>query len=254
MMSSIYNDIAAQLYDLWFGQEPFVDQAFYQYYIEQIPGLALEIGSGTGRLLLPYLRDGLQVEGIEPSEAMIEQCKNKAQKMGLEPLMYQQAMEQLDLEKKYATIYIPMCAFQLLIDRNVAQQTLKRFYNHLVEGGQLLISLYIPWDDPSGSLQNVWRLRRRAQRDDKTEVVLSEAIRIDRFEQRETQLLKYEFFKNGSLDKTEFKTMEMRWYYRFEFAMMLEQAGFQIEAVYDDYAHHAANENTQTCVWRAIKK
>jgi SAM-dependent methyltransferase len=59
-----YRGLAAECYDLWFGDEPFWDQAFFHDRIRQNSGVALEIACGTGRLLVPFRRDGLVVANV----------------------------------------------------------------------------------------------------------------------------------------------------------------------------------------------
>lgn len=250
-MPYMYSDIEAQLYDEWFEHEPFEDQAFYQYFIEQKKGRVLEIGSGTGRLLLPYVRDGLEIEGLEPSPEMIDICLKKAQQLGLAPVIHQQAMEDLSLDKKYMTIYIPFCSFQLVTDHERVQETLKKFYDHLEQDGQLLISLFIPADEPSQ--ENVWRVRRTLQKDSE-QIILSEANRNDRFEQLQIQRLKYEVFHDDQLTKTVLRTMSMRWYHTYEFLMMLRHAGFPTIETFGDYTHQEADENSEVVIWRVLKK
>ena len=49
-----YRGLAAECYDLWFGDEPFWDQAFFYDRIRHNGGVALEIACGTGRLLVPF--------------------------------------------------------------------------------------------------------------------------------------------------------------------------------------------------------
>src|SRR5437870_4195341 len=110
----VYEGITVELYDLWFEQGPFQDQAFYEYHIKQQGGKALEIGSGTGRLLLPYLRNGLDVEGVEPSAEMVSLCSEKAEAWDLNPVVYQQFMQRLNVTASYRTIFVPLCTFQLL--------------------------------------------------------------------------------------------------------------------------------------------
>ena len=50
-----YRGLAAECYDLWFGDEPFWEQAFFHDRIRHNGGVALEIACGTGRLLVPFL-------------------------------------------------------------------------------------------------------------------------------------------------------------------------------------------------------
>jgi SAM-dependent methyltransferase len=139
-----YRGLAAECYDLWFGDEPFWDQAFFHDRIRHNGGVALEIACGTGRLLVPFLRDGLTVEGVDASEEMLAICRAKAAHMGVLPTLYHQLMQDLDLAPRYRTMYIPACSFQILAERDEAFAALRRFYTHLEPGGELLLTLMVP--------------------------------------------------------------------------------------------------------------
>jgi SAM-dependent methyltransferase len=52
-----YQGIVAESYDIWFSGDKFDDTDFYKKLINELPGAVLEIGCGTGRLLLPYLHN-----------------------------------------------------------------------------------------------------------------------------------------------------------------------------------------------------
>lgn len=106
-----YSGLAAESYDLWFGDEPFWDQAFFHDRIRQNGGVALEIACGTGRLLVPFLRDGLALRGVDASEEMLAICRTKAAQLQVSPILYQQLMQDLDLATRYRTIFIPACSF-----------------------------------------------------------------------------------------------------------------------------------------------
>jgi SAM-dependent methyltransferase len=82
-----YRGLAAECYDLWFGNEPFWDQAFFHERIRQNGGMALEVACGTGRLLVPFVRDGLAVEGVDASEEMLALCRIKAAHAGVTPTL-----------------------------------------------------------------------------------------------------------------------------------------------------------------------
>jgi cyclopropane fatty-acyl-phospholipid synthase-like methyltransferase len=68
-------------------------------------GLA-SAGCGAGRLLLPYLRAGLDVDACDQSADMIEVCREKATNEGFEPNLYIQAMHAIDLPRLYRTIIV----------------------------------------------------------------------------------------------------------------------------------------------------
>src|SRR5262249_25663499 len=105
-----YRGLAAECYDLWFGDEPFWDQAFFHGRIRDNGGVAMEIACGTGRLLVPFLREGLAVEGVDASEEMLAICRAKAARVGLTPTLYHQLMQDLDLTPRYRTVFIPACS------------------------------------------------------------------------------------------------------------------------------------------------
>jgi len=229
-----YRGLAAECYDLWFGDEPFWDQAFFHDRIRQNGGMALEIASGTGRLLVPFLRDGLTVEGLDASEEMLAICRTKAAHVGVTPTLYQQLMQDIALTSRYRTIFIPTCSFQILAERDEAFEALRRFHRHLEPGGELLITLTVPWRD--FGLERQWRLRRAGVRpSDGATILIHEATVSDRIEQVQHIWMRHEVFQEGCLVYTLLRTHRLRWYYKHEFAMMLESVGFRDVAVQCGY-------------------
>jgi ubiquinone/menaquinone biosynthesis C-methylase UbiE len=221
-----YRGLAAECYDLWFGEEPFWDQAFFHDRIRQNRGVALEIACGTGRLLVPFLRDGLGVEGIDASEEMLAICRTKAAHVGVTPTLYQQLMQDVTLASRYRTIFIPACSFQILAERNEAFAALRRFHRHLEPGGELLIALTVPWRD--FGVERQWRLRRSGVRPtDGATVLIHEATSSDRVEQVQHIWMRHEVFQEGLLLHTQLRTHRLRWYHKHEFVMMLELVGFR---------------------------
>ena len=74
---------------------------YFQRFVEDDGQPALDVACGTGRLLLPYLRAGLDVDGCDVSADMIELCREKAEREGLRPNLYVQPMHELDLPRRY---------------------------------------------------------------------------------------------------------------------------------------------------------
>jgi ubiquinone/menaquinone biosynthesis C-methylase UbiE len=221
-----YRGLVAECYDLWFGNEPFWDQAFFHDRLRHNGGLALEIACGTGRLLVPLVRDGLAVEGVDASVDMLAICRTKAARLGLTPRLYQQLMQDLDLASRYRTIFIPAGSLQILAARDEAFAALRRFYTHLEPGGELLITLAVPWYD--FGVERQWRLRRSGMRPtDGATILIHEATVSDRLEQVQHIWLRYEVFQEGRLLQTQLRTHQLRWYHKHEFAMMLESVGFR---------------------------
>ena len=229
-----YRGLAAECYDLWFGDEPFWDQAFFHDRIRHNSGMALEIACGTGRLLVPFLRDGLAVEGLDASGEMLAICRTKAAHVGVTPTLYQQLMQDVALTSRYHTIFIPTCSFQILAERDEAFEALRRFHGHLEPGGELLITLTVPWRD--FGVERQWRLRRSEVRpSDGATILIHEATVSDRVEQVQHIWMRHEIFKEGRLVQTQLRTHRLRWYHKHEFDMMLASVGFHEVAVQCGY-------------------
>src|SRR5215210_9371140 len=83
------------------------DRPFFRDLIVESGQPALDVGCGTGRLLLDYLAQGIDIDGVDDSPEMLAICEEKAAKLGLQPNVYQQKMQSLDLPRKYRTIIVP---------------------------------------------------------------------------------------------------------------------------------------------------
>src|SRR5437773_1839305 len=77
---------------------------YFRRSIERDGQPALDVACGTGRLLLPYLRAGLDVDGCDVSADMIELCREKAASEGLSPTLFVQAMVELDPLAQHVTL------------------------------------------------------------------------------------------------------------------------------------------------------
>ena len=111
---------------------------YYRAHIERHGQPALDVACGTGRLLVPYLRAGLDVDGCDVSPDMLAWCAARAEREGLTARLYLQAMHELDLPRRYRTIIV--CgAFGLGGSRTWDEEALRRIRAHLEPGGVLVM-------------------------------------------------------------------------------------------------------------------
>src|SRR5688572_6223567 len=96
------------------------------------PGLSLEIGCGSGRLLLPLLEKGYRVEGLELSPDMLDLCRKAAEDLALAPALHEGDMMSFDCGTRYASLLLPAFTLQLAADPAAA---LAHFHKLLVPGG-----------------------------------------------------------------------------------------------------------------------
>lgn len=248
-----YEGFLAEIYDLWFPPgETFEDTEFYYQHVSASGGKALDVGCGSGRLLVPFLEAGLDVEGLDLSKTMLETCRERLNALGLDTRLHAQAMQELDVPQRYHCIYVPFSSFQLLLDRGDARKALERFHAHLAPGGKLMVTVYVPWHDMHRDHQ--WKLRRVGVRpSDGATVMMHEATGCDRHQQIMTDWVKYELYQRGKLVETHSRTLRMRWYHPYEFELLSELAGFRGFRTYGDYTDEPANDEHCTIVYEATK-
>lgn len=252
--SLIYRGLNAELYDIFVGDNMH-DESFYRFFIERMGGRSLELGCGTGRLMLSYLQQGLLVDGLDNSPEMLARCRQKAQKIALKPVLYEQAMQNMDISYRYSTLYVPFCSFMLIRDREEALTALQKCYEHLVPGGQLLISLYLPWQELEGYQPGTWRLRRqKKQTSDGALALCHEALTFQPWQQIQRGLFRYELYNNGVLTEHYMEELVIRWYGRDEMTMMLENVGFFVQTWYGDYTFEPASDHHETLLVLALRR
>jgi len=146
-----YQGLLAQTWDLLRGDTSgWTDRPFYLDVIREFGQPVLDVGCGTGRLLLDYLAEGIDIDGVDVSAEMLGLCHEKAAARGLTPTLYEQAMEQLALPRRYRPIIVPSSAFQLLPEPATARRALRRLRDHLRAGGALVMpfmAMHAPGED-----------------------------------------------------------------------------------------------------------
>ena len=157
-----YKGLMAQAWDVLRGDtSQWEDRFFFLELIAEYGQPVLDVGCGTGRLLLDYMQQGIDIDGVDNSPEMLDLCREKAAKLGLEPRLHEQYMEALDLPRRYRTILIPSSSLQLVIERERVEKALERLCAHLEPGGALVAPFMTLWKE-GNPLEEEWE--KTAQR------------------------------------------------------------------------------------------
>jgi ubiquinone/menaquinone biosynthesis C-methylase UbiE len=121
------------------------DRDFYWAAIQRFGEPVLEVGCGTGRLLLDFLAEGVAMEGLDVSPEMLRLCADKAQRRGLTPCLHPVAIEAMALPRRYRTIIASSSVLQLITGKRAVRYAMARLYDHLVPGGALIAPFMTLW-------------------------------------------------------------------------------------------------------------
>ena len=71
-MKTAYQAICAEFYDVFRKDASEREVYFYEQLLKKYPGKSLEAMCGSGRILIPLLEKGYQVQGIDYSRPMLD--------------------------------------------------------------------------------------------------------------------------------------------------------------------------------------
>ena len=160
-----YKGLIAQAWDVLRGDtSKWPDRFFFLEIIQEYGQPVLDVGCGTGRLLLDYLQQGIDTDGMDNSSEMLALCRQKAADLGLSPNLYEQYMETLELPRQYRTILIPSSSLQLIIKPRLVNKALKRLFDHQLPGGVIAASIMTLWKEGE-PLESEWEQTATREKD-----------------------------------------------------------------------------------------
>jgi SAM-dependent methyltransferase len=223
---------------------------------------ALDVACGTGRVLIPLLRDGFDIDGSDLSPDMLARCRELAEREGLAPNLYEQATHELRLPRTYRTIY-GCGSFGLGGNRDHDREALERLYDHLEPGGLLVLDHEMPYADAEGWSHWTKEGRRtlpedfeesewRAGSDGAEYRWRSRTVEVDPLAQRLTMEVNASMRRADEiLDETH--TIALTMYTANHIELMLSVAGFEGIETRGDWTDAEPTPDTTTVVFLARK-
>jgi SAM-dependent methyltransferase len=135
-----YGERIAGIYDDWYAG---YDQAIITTLAELARGgRALELGIGTGRIALPLQRLGVEVHGVDASEAMVAKLRAKPGGESLPVTIGDFA--DVPVEGEYSLIYVLFNTFFALLTQEEQVRCFQNVARHLSPDGVFVIEAFVP--------------------------------------------------------------------------------------------------------------
>lgn len=236
-----------------------LDAAFYDYYSTGLEGdvdfyvaearlagsTVLELGCGTGRILIPIAQAGVPIVGLDRSPSMLAIARGKVARLPAEVQgrieLVEGDMRSFDLDRRFDLILIPYRAFLHLLTPESQREALACIREHLTPGGRLVFNIFDPRLDiitahagPLGSAMKMdveWTHPATGRR-----VVVWDTRQYDPGQQMLSQYFIFEELDaDGRVVEKTYSALTLRYVHRFEMRYLLELCGYQVEALYGDF-------------------
>lgn len=250
-----YRGLMAETWDLLRGDPSGRgDFEFYKGVIAEYGQPVLDVGCGTGRLLLDFLDAGIDIDGVDVSPEMLAICREKAILRGLSPMLYEQPIESLNLSRQYQTILAPSSVLQLIPDVGVVKQAMSRLYAHLLPEGGLVAPFMTLWREGM-PLQREWENARVREGDGALLQRMGRVWYEPQTECEHTEDL-YQVALNGEVIAVEHhrRSPASRSYTQEQALRLFDEAGFRDLQVWRGFTQEVADEEDMLFTVVGVKR
>jgi len=228
-------DVFARFFDLDYGGFT-EDLDLYRNFAAISGGPILDVGTGTGRVLLSLAAEGYRVVGVDVSPAMLRIAEAKLKASGLQAQFVRGDIRDLRLEERFHLAIVAADGLMHLSTLADQGQALQKLHDLLIPGGMLIVDLFHPHPERLLALDKELVLAW-SKRDPQTGHMVSKLV------SRETDFalqLQHITFFYDELDKQGHVTrviapFVLRYLGRYEMELLLQRHGFVVEHVYGSY-------------------
>ncbi len=215
------------LYDIFFEKLDY-GLDFYLALARKAEGPILDVACGTGRITLPCLKEGLDIEGVDLFPGMLARLRQKASALGFEPKLHQAGMATFRLSRRFALIMITFNAFVHNLTTEDQLATLRTCREHLLPGGQLVFDTAFPGLAWIGAPQGTREMEMETPHPRTgLPVRLWDTRTFDRVNQIQSSFNEIEILDpQGTVISTHPSRTACRWIYKSEMELLLRLSGF----------------------------
>ena len=139
---STYGDRIADVYDAWF--HPPSDPGAAVDFLAGLAGSgpALELAIGTGRIALPLAERGVEIRGIDASQAMVAKLREKPGGADIPVTMGDFA--DVGVEGSFSLVFVVFNTLFALLTQEDQLRCFRNVAAHLADGGRFVVEAFVP--------------------------------------------------------------------------------------------------------------
>lgn len=258
MSEALYDSVIADFYDA----SPVVagrmqDVNFYVAAARQYGDPVLELGCGTGRMMVPVVQAGLRITGLDISKKMLARAEEKCARLSAERRgrvrLVHGDMTRFELSEQFSLIIIPFRPFQHLLTVAEQLQCLACARRHLAPGGRLIVDFF---QTDAARMHDPDFLNEHTVADYEMaggrKVHLTErVVAFHRAEQRNDVEMAFAITGSDGRKSRSVFAFTIRYFFRYEVEHLLVRSGFQVEQLFGDFDRSALRDDSPEMIFVA---
>lgn len=218
-----YGSLSSEFYDIDKPEPHPGELAFYREQCVQAAGPVLEPMAGSGRFLIPLREAGIDLDGFDASQSMVEGATRRLGLLRTPGFLSVDTFDSFRPVRHYAMVMVPCESFSLLHTEETYKSALGQICSWLQPGGSFVAS----FEKKTQSADSSWPWGGRwIKHPEGGLLVLSWLGRYDAKSQLNQSLLKYERVIDSKVVETEMEEFNLRHYDQTELEQILGEAGF----------------------------
>jgi SAM-dependent methyltransferase len=256
-----FQEFIAEFYDVTYANLRNKDIDFFIDYSKRAKGRTLELGCGTGRVLIPTAISGCQITGLDISSHMLRRCQEKLEqqpgKVQERVRLIQGNMTDFETGEMYPLVTIPFRPFIHLISVEEQKSCLDCVNRHLLPHGLLILDLFHCFPprmyDPKYTTEEEdlhdlklpdGRCLRRTSR--------TSAFHRDK-QYNDVEMIYYVSHPDGRIERL-VQSFPYRYFFRYEVEHLLDLCGFRVIELFGDFDGSKLSDDSPEMIFVAEKK
>jgi SAM-dependent methyltransferase len=247
--------ISAKYYDgAYAAMKDLVDAPFYWELARQSRGPVLEIGCGTGRVLLPIAQEGIEIHGLDNSGPMLaslnEKLAREAHEIRDRVSLHAGDMRDFRLSRKFPLVTIPFRPMQHMHTVTDQVRALTSAAAHLEKNGILAFDVFYPKFERLP--QRIGEEQLEAEWSPQPGTIIRRFYRKDSFDkiqQSFTVSFIFRVYREGKLQSEEQETLSMSYYTYPHLQALFVLAGLESIAEYGSFSKALLGNDSEEMIF-----